>query len=236
MRERLVLILLILVALAYAVGAAFWTVHDQLSRQPLLEEKLRERDVQYVTWLFADTQPSRSGIPDEGAADAPLVLIAVLDPTDEASKVFFDEVLPTIREEFIVPRAARLYLRMPLSREEYDGRTERFLYNQAAFCVRALAPSKVLSFVERSIGEAPERLAAIAQEEGVRRDAFEECVEGSPSDGLLEDVARTEQNMLHLGQRIYVGFDFGTMRAIDGIPAVTQLRRALRYYQMRLGE
>lgn len=160
-----------------------------------------------------------------GAAQAPLVVIVVVDPLNPTSA----ETLSVV-EEVVGPRIETGAVRVAFKYHVVDGSSDEdqdtFIYAGAARC---------LEEEENPLSAVRDLVLGVTTPETVRERfgnaTFTECVQAR---ALLEDAFHTRTQRT-IAPSVLVGTDTRSTTALYGAPDADNLEEALREYEIRFG-
>lgn len=227
------LVLVIIAAMFLVVNGYYRT---ELDKKPVVREKLKQGDMDYLVDFYIRTDPSLQGRPSYGADNSRISLVTYLDVTSEVSDVFINEVFTQLDEEYIETGMMNYYHKNLITIDDYLERNERFKYSKSLYCLSQKAPESYFDYYFRLFSTPVGEIGQLASEFGIEPAEMQECMENGSDAQIIEDASEVENFGISVNPRMYIGIQGRDSTIIDGIPSIRRINRTIRNYETYLGE
>lgn len=228
------IILSILVLLLLLVGASFFSYYSMTKKNPSLEATLHNKNFSGLYQLYISSAPSIENGHYYGQENAPVSIIAVLDPTSHDSAYFMTALFPQIEKEFIQTGRAKVMFKSYLLLEDVTAESKRYLLSQALSCAASF-PEAASWNITFAIMNGTEHLGEILKDQSLDPQELTDCMERKGNASAYQQAIETEVKGDAIRQRFYIGYEGRQNRIIDGVPTYQQFRRSLNEYLFAVG-
>lgn len=211
---------------------------NEIAKKPIIEEKIKSKDFKYLYNFYIDSDPEESEEIYFGDINAPITMIAYLDVTSEASEYFIKNILPQLKKEHIDKNLLKFDARNHLLAEDYNLRTDKFIYAKYLLCAGRENKSVYypLYFNLFEINNEKELMPLIKKYTHLS-EKFNECIKNNEFNELKEDTSKTENMGLQgINSRFYIGIEGTNFRILDGIPRYSVFNRTINEYRFMIGD
>lgn len=203
-----------------------------------MNEKISLSDNLFSVYSLYNSQiPSIDNRIFFGSNNSYITFVSFLDFNSSASKIFIFDIYPKLYDEYIKTGKMKYYPRVPISKEEFTLRKDRFIYAQTLYCFEWLNNKDYYSFYLDMFKYNVSDIHLLLEKYNVSKDAFETCFEKSEFDEMKRDVVETKLLGLNgVGEAFYIGV-FGTQnKEILGVSDYDSFRHFIHLIQVRMGD
>ncbi len=195
-------------------------------------DEINKREIDFLINKYVQQQPFYDLV--YGDENAPIIIIAVLGSKSQSTEYFINNIFPSVKSEFIDTGKVKFVIKQHISVKDIQENGERFKYAQTIACVKKVKPSIYYEFYfDLQNNEIEDSLEKI----NVSNEKLEECIENQSFDEIREDMLDVELfGMRGIEPRFYIGFGENDYEIINGIPPYSTFRRAIKSYQIVIGE
>jgi len=232
-KKIMVIMMLCILAIGFIAFAAV-SISINSGKNQLFKSSYEQGDLQGAYSAMFFQSPAIENRPYIGFEDAPLTMIVVIDFKSELSKEFYQEKMGELEQIYINTGQARLYHKYYISREELEDRKGRFIYASASRCYNQLTFNKTIEFNQALFNTPESQIGALAEQFGLPRGAFTNCMKDSQFQSLYEDMLETEQFTVQ-SPSIYLGVDGNDNNLLIGNPSLDLIKKRMRLKQIKVG-
>ncbi|MFH1408872.1 MAG: hypothetical protein ABIH34_03120 [Nanoarchaeota archaeon] len=234
MKKFIVLVLLGIVIYLITSFIAFADL--EYARKPAVQEKVEGKDIKGLYDFYVASTPESEGRPSYGDETASITIMVFQDPGSDASHFFMRERFPELMQEFIMPGKARFIPKYYLTLQDFEEKTDTFLYANTLACVNILKPDVYFDVYMESFTVSLEKLTTLITAKGITEEQLMECMTRPPQD-LIQDLSEVEGfGIVGIAPRIYVGIHGQGNTILNGVPSYQRIWRSIRDQQILLGD
>jgi len=191
-------------------------------------------DANNVIEFYSALEPSIENIPYYGNSDASITLIAYFDITSDETEDFFNEFFPLIKEEFINEGKLRYYQKHYIIEEDYQKKTDRYIYVKAMLCIAKIDQDKYYD-VYFDMLETKKDVVYYANKYNIS--GMVDCVLNDELEEIQLSISEIRKlGMLGIKQRFYLGLDGVDNQIIDGMPSYENFQRSVKKSLFEIGD
>ena len=233
-KSSVILAILLLALFAFTVTSVIAWYKKDVKKNVLLNENIESLDANYIYKNYVITNPGISGRPFFGNKDAEITMVGYLDSAADSSRIFMDDIYPTLKKEFIDKNRVRFVVKYYLDSTDLKD-SERFKAYSFLECVRKLNGQNYNSIYMELIKSNNASEFAAAPENGFP--GLKSCLATDNFENIKKDAKEVENfGMIGLNPRFYIGINGNSNTVIDGIPTITKINQTIRLYEIELGE
>jgi len=230
--SRFYIYIILALMLVYMVYVGIFLYQRELRDNPGLSGDIL--DTNNVVEFYSALEPSTDNIPFYGDSGASVTLIAYFDIISDETGNFFNEFFPLIKEEFINKGKLRYYQKHYITEEDYQKKTDRYIYVKAMLCVAKIDKDKYYD-IYFDILETKKEVMYYAEKYNIS--GMAECVLNEELEEIQLNIAEVRKlGMLGIKQRIYLGLDGADNQIIDGMPSYENFQRSVKKYLFEVGD
>ena len=238
LKSRTILYGIILAAFAFMAVNIFVFYQREYASNPIIQQNISPFSTRYVYDFYVSSTPNINGRSYYGSKNASITIIAFMDIGSEPSKYFIREMFPQIEHDYINAGEAKIYFKNYITAQDFQDKTERFLYAQALSCVESGKKESYYQFYfDLFDTNGTKELKNLLDKNTISRDRFDACINKQDYKNILIDMSETENfGIVGITPRFYIGLDGRDNSVIEGVPAYTKFKRAIKEYQITVGE
>lgn len=226
------LILIILSSVAVS-GIFYKRQYDaKLGNAELLE-------MSYLYDFYKYANPDIADMPYYGSKNASITITAFLNMQSNASKLFMQEILPQIKKEYIDTGNAKYYYKSYITFQDINERNDNLKLAMAFLCIKKVSKGSYYNLHTgiSSVNNARE-IPMLLERYNLSSEKYITCMndEKANLNQLSKDAFEIESlGMVGINQRVYIGITGRDNTVLDGIPAYTKFKKAIRQYEIQVG-
>lgn len=171
-----------------------------------------------------------------GDENASIIFIAYLDFSSESSKMFIDEIFPGLKEEFIDTGKIKFYHKSHISFDDYDKKSESFIYSKSLSCARLIKNNAEFDFYFELFNTSLKELPELVDKYNIPKEEFIECIKNDNLEDIRQDIIDIEKSdILGIKPVFYVGINDPTTRIV-GITRYETFKKTIQDFQRQLGD
>jgi len=210
----------------------FFLYQRELKNNPKLSNNIFDSD--NLVEFYSALEPNADNTPFLGNSDASVTLITYFDITSEDTNVFFSDFFPLIKEEFINEGKLRYYQKHYITDEDYQKKTDRYIYVKSMLCIAKLDKEKYYD-VYFDILETKKDVMYYADKYNIT--GMVDCVLNEELEEIQLNIAEISKlGMLGIKQRLYLGIDGIDNQIIDGTPNYENFQREVKKMLFEVGD
>ncbi|MFH1174208.1 MAG: thioredoxin domain-containing protein [archaeon] len=237
MKKRTIFILITIVIAVFIVSGLLGYLNMRDEKTNFVRQKLQTGDTTYLYNFYISGRPNLDNRLYFGSPNASITFITYMDVHTPAAKYFMDTTFPNLTQDYIYTNQMRFYHKQYLTIDDYQQKTDTFIYANALACMQLYNKNKYYDFYFALFNTTKENIPALASTFNVSGIVFNNCLYGKTFDSVREDMMEVDNfGMTGVTPRIYVGIEGRQLTQVSGIPSYTRLKQIIRQYQIQLGQ
>ncbi|TAL56833.1 MAG: hypothetical protein EPN86_02425 [Nanoarchaeota archaeon] len=208
------------------------------SSVPYTKEKITQGNFTNLFNLYFTGNPALDNRPCYGNPNATITLVEYSRPNSGASREFYANDFQELESNYIRNGKLKLCHKNHISLGEYNEKADTFKYALALSCVNKMAGDRYMKFylmLQNTSG--PGEINNVASSLGISSQDFQTCMNSSDDEQVREDAAEVDRfGMTGVMPRYYLSMDGFDSTTINGVPPIDDLKRAIKRYEVVLGD
>ncbi len=231
-----ILILILILSLGYGL------IKSQKQKNVVSISKLHNDSLNKFVSFYFSKKPDIENRPFLGKESAPLTLIFFGETKSIYSKVFFKNIFPIIKSEYIDTGKLKFYYKYNLDFKDIELFSQKFQYAKTLECVNFLAPKYYWTYYFNSILNNYSYSTDIYDSEklfnyAIKKQDFYDCLINKTTPNLIKDAYDIQALDLEgITPVIYLGISDTSYTIIKGVPSIQKLKKLIKRKQILLGD
>ena len=214
-----------------------WVIASSIFYKIEYENKPRyKEEIIPAPYLYNFYVPSNPVInePYYGSPGTSITMVAFLDVDSEASKFFIKDILPNIKKNYIDKGAIKFYHKNYVTLEDIENKNNNFKYSLILSCIKKLKQENYYDFYFDLFSTS--NIKELIKKYNIPIKEYNDCVSKKNLDQIHADALEVENlGIIAINQRFYIGIAGRDNTVFDGIPKYVRFQKAIRQYEIQVG-